>query len=513
MSRPAALRRSSVSAALAALAVAGVPLVADQPELQAVVSFQGRPVSAPGVQVVSELPGLGMQVVRGDALSLLRLAQTQGVRGLSPDVAVQVTSDEEDGADSGVVSASAALGGTAGTPGAGSGTRVAVIDTGVSDTPALNRASGRLVDAVDTSTGTVRTGGRYDDGYGHGTFMANLVAGGVAPGTDGASLGVAPGATVLVVRVAGADGSTSLTRVLAALDWVRGHASGVDVVNLSLSAKRPFRQYGADPLTDAVENVRDAGVSVVVSAGNKRSELGDPGFDPRVITVGAADLAGDRRRVATFSGSDVVAGVVKPDVVASGVHVLGVLPAGSTLAADPSTVHLGDGLFRGTGTSQSTAITSGLAAILLAAHPHATPAQVKASLRCAATDLPGRRDGAGLVGTTTTLCAGTDGQALDGSGDLTGEASFDASSWAASSWAGPEWVASSWAASSWAASSWAASSWAASSWAASSWAASSWAASSWAASSWAASSWAASSWAASSWAASSWGPADVGVVP
>jgi serine protease AprX len=483
-----------VLVALAALTGAGLPVLSDLPAVQAVVSFAGRPVAAPGVQVVSDLPGLGMQVVRGDGPSLLRLAHAPGVLGVAPDVAVSVTSDEEDGLDpSAAVLPSTGLGGDAGAPGAGAGTRVAVIDTGVADTVGLNRASGRLVDAVDTSTGAVRTGGVYGDEYGHGTFMANVVAGGAVPGTDGVALGVAPGATVLVVRVARADGSTSLSRVLAALDWVRSHAGEVDVANLSLSATRPFRQYGADPLTDAVEKVREAGVTVVVSAGNQQNQLGDPGFDPRVITVGAADLTRSRTRVASFSGSDEVAGVLKPDVVASGVHVMGALPAGSVLATDPDTVHLDNGLYRGTGTSQATAITSGLAALVRAAHPDATPAQVKASLRCAATDLRGRRDGAGLVSATTALCSGPDGQALDGSGDLTGEASFDASSWAASSWAGPSWAASSWAASSWAASSWAASSWAASSWAASSWAA--------------------SSWAASSWAGAGWGVADVGAVP
>lgn len=472
MTRPAAFRRSSVTAALAALAVASVPVVPALPVLQAVVSFDDGVVSAPGVDVVSSLPALRMQVVRGDALSLLRLARAEGVRGLAPDVAVSVTSDEDKDTGAGVL-ASTGLGGTAGSSGAGAGVRVAVIDTGVSDTPALNRASGRLVDAVDTSTGAIRTGGEYKDGYGHGTFMADIVAGGPIPGSDGAAIGVAPGATVLVARVAGPDGSTSLSKVLGALEWVKTHASSVDVANLSLSSHRPFHEYGADPLTDAVEQVRDAGVTVVVSAGNRRSELGDPGFDPKVLTVGAADLPRDR--VATFSGSDVVAGVQKPDVVASGVHVLGLLPPDSVLAQDSKTLRLPNGLYRGTGTSQATAVASGLAALLLAAHPEATPAQVKASLRCAATDLPSERDGVGLVHATTTLCAGADGQALDGSGDdLTGEAGFDASSWGASSWGASSWGASSWGASSWGASSWGASSWAASSWAASSWAASSW---------------------------------------
>jgi serine protease AprX len=270
------------------------------------------------------------------------------------------------------------------------------------------------------------------------------------------------------------------------------------VLNLSLSHSRPQDAYGADPLTDAIEAVRNKGVTVVVSAGNHPDDVGDPGQDPRVLTVGAADLI--QRQVAPFSGSDVVDGVQKPDVVANGVHVLGLLPPRSVLANDPDTVQLGNGLYRGTGTSQATAVTSGLAALLLQAHPEATPTQVKASIRCAARNLYGSRDGQGLVRTTTRLCAGTDGQAFDGSGDATGESTFDASSWGASSWG-----ASSWGASSWGASSWGASSWAASSWAASSWAASSWAASSWAASSWAASSWAASSWGASSWASDAWG--------
>jgi serine protease AprX len=451
------------------------------------VAYDGAPrdvAGVPGVKVVATLPALQMAVVRGDADALARLARTPGVRGLAPDDAVQLTSRDDDdknnknnkgnkdnGKDNGhgAVLAAAGLGGGAGQRGAGAGTRIALVDTGVSDTAALNRASGRLVDAVDASKVAdgkpVETGGTYTDGYGHGTFMGGIIAGGVTKGTGGKALGVAPGATVLVVRVAKKDGTTSLSRVLGGLDWVAAHPDQVDVANLSLSHTRPGKGYGADPLTDAVDKVRAAGVTVVVSAGNTKDIVGDPGFDPLVLTVGAADL--ERRRVAPFSGSAVVAGVQKPDVVASGVDVLGVLPSDSVLAKAKGTTHLGHGLYRGSGTSQSAAVVSGLAALFLAANPAATPVQVKASLRCAADDLKGKKDGAGLVRSTTTICAGEDGMALDGSGDATGESSFDASSWAASSWAASSWAASSWAASSWAASSWAASSWAASSWGAS----------------------------------------------
>jgi serine protease AprX len=434
-----------------------------------------------GASALAAVPGgpvMQVVVAHEGAAALQRLSRMPGVRGIAPDDAVQLSSDDSDNNDKGGgVLASEGLGGAAGKAGAGTGVRVAVVDTGVSDTVALDRASGRLVDAVDTSTGQQRTGGTYTDGYGHGTFMADLIAGGAARGTHGQALGVAPGATVLVVRVAKKSGSTSLSKVLGGLDWIASHADQVDIANLSLSHSRPQRAYGPDPLTAAVEQVRAAGISVIVSAGNKRGTVGDPGFDPRVLTVGAADL--DTGRVAAFSGSDDVQGVHKPEVVASGVDVLGLLPEGSVLERDPGTRHLAHGLFRGSGTSQATAITSGLAALLLAANPDATPTQVKASLQCAARDLRGRRDGAGLVQATTTVCAGIDGQALDGSGDATGEADFDASAWAASSWAGSAWSASSWAASAWAASAWAASSWAASSWAASSWAASSWADDTW----------------------------------
>ena len=435
----------------AALPTTGSALPTTGQDLQAVASYDVAVPAVAGVRLVRVLPALHLAVVRGSAVALGQLAAARGVRGVAPEDSVQLTGGQDDEGGAGSL-ASAGLGGEAGRPGAGAGVRVAVVDTGVSDTEALSRAGGRLVDAVDTSSGEEVYGGTLTDGYGHGTFMADVVAGGPTAATGGRSLGVAPGATVLVVRVADAGGSTQLSKVLAGLDWVAAHADQVDVANLSFSHRRPFHAYGADPLTDAVERVRDAGVTVVVSAGNRRDALGDPGFDPRVLTVGAADLA--TRRTAWFSGSGRVAGVAKPDVVASGVSVLGLLPADSVLATAKGTAHLAGGLFRGSGTSQATAVTSGVAALLLQQHPGSTPSQVKASLRCAATDLRGHRDGAGLVRATTSLCAGPDGQALDGTGDLTGEASFDASAWAASSWAASSWAASSWAASSWAAEDW-----------------------------------------------------------
>ncbi len=460
------MRRATAAVGLLTLVggLGGLGVVASAgPTLSAVVSYDDAVTSVPGVRVVSAFPSVRAALVRGDRAALARLARSAGVRGVSPDSAVFMTGSGRVDRDGGVYAA-AGLGGRAGKQGAGQGIRVAVVDTGVSDTAALTRASGRLVDAADSSSvgdegGAVRTQGEFVDGYGHGTFMASVVAGGRV---GKHYLGVAPAATVLVVRVARPDGTSSLSKVLGGLDWIAAHPAQVDVANLSFSHDRPMDGYGADPLTDAVERVRDAGVTIVVASGNKADRVGDPGFTPRVLTVGAADLTADRVLVADFSGSGVVAGVRKPDVVASGVGVLGMLPTDSLVVRESGRPARADGLWKGSGTSQATAIASGLAALLLERHPGATPAQVKASLRSVATDLPGARDGVGLVAVAKHLVSGPDGQPLDGSGgDPTGEGSFDASSWGASSWGSTTWAASSWArASSWAASSWAASTWA-----------------------------------------------------
>lgn len=463
------------ASALGALLATAALTVTSGPAQTAVASYDGAvpaELAIPGVRVVASFDAVGAALVEGDVAALTRLRRAPGVRGVSPDVAVTMSGKDGAGAGPGGVYASAGLGGQAGKKHAGRGVRVAVVDTGVSDTAALDRASGRLVDAVDTSTvgdaggGVVRSG-VFADGYGHGTFMASVVAGGQV---GGHYVGVAPGATVLNVRVARPDGTSSLSKVLAGLDWVVDHSSSVDVVNLSLSKERPFAAYGADPLTHAVEMVRAAGVTIVVASGNEAGVVSDPGFTPQALTVGAADLSGGRASVAAFSGSDTIAGVRKPDVVASGVGVLGVLPVGSVIA-EASPAARADGLWRGSGTSQATAVTSGLAALLLERHPDATPVQVKASLRAAADDLAGTRDGAGLVSVAKRLVTGPDGEPLGAGGDdLTGEASFDASSWGAGSWGAGSWGAGSWGASTWGASSWAASSWAAGSWGASSWA-------------------------------------------
>ena len=448
-------RRPVVHALLGLALAATAAAVATPPAatVSAVVSYDGAAPDVRGVRVLRELPAVGALVVSGTPAAVARLADVSGVRGVTPDVAVSFTGGASDAP---AVRAADGLAAPAGQRGAGRGVRVAVVDTGVTDSPALNRRSGRLVDAVDTSSRAAR--GPLTDGYGHGTFMASVIAGGALDGRS-RPVGVAPAATVLVVRVAEADGSTRLSQVVAGLDWVAAHADQVDVANLSLSYRRPGAGYGADPLTDAVEAVRDAGVTVVVSSGNDPRLVGDPGFAPRALTVGAADLTAPAPEVAAFSGSDVVAGVRKPDVVASGVGVLGVLPPSSVLAQRYPEARVSGRLWRGSGTSQAAAVTSGAVALLLQHDPDAGPTQVKAALRTAAAPLDGDRDGAGLLRVALHGVGGATDPRAAGDGDASGEAGWDANSWSANSWSANSWSANSWSANSWSANSWSANSW------------------------------------------------------
>ena len=109
------------------------------------------------------------------------------------------------------------------------------------------------------------SGAGIGDGYGHGTFVAGLIAGD-GSSSDGAYAGVAPGASIFDVRVAGDDGSSSLSLVLKGLQAVAANPD-VDVLNLSLSSGSPL-PYQIDPLTVALEALWRKGITVVVPAGN-----------------------------------------------------------------------------------------------------------------------------------------------------------------------------------------------------------------------------------------------------
>ena len=142
----------------------------------------------------------------------------------------------------------------------GRGVRVALIDSGVADVPDLHNRVVARVDFTEERDGL--------DTYGHGTHMAGLIAG---DGTASAGqwVGAAPGADLISLKVASWNGATDTSSVIAALRWVVTNQSRYNIRVVNLSFGTNGRQtYRNDPLDRAVERAWQAGIVVVVSAGN-----------------------------------------------------------------------------------------------------------------------------------------------------------------------------------------------------------------------------------------------------
>src|SRR6202011_4121177 len=104
------------------------------------------------------------------------------------------------------------------------------IDSGVAPVQGLNNP-GQVLNGPDLTAESQHSSTVSLDTFGHGTFMAGLIAGhdaGVDPAAsvlDSTSyLGVAPGARIVSVKVADARGMTDVSQVIAGIDWVVQHA-------------------------------------------------------------------------------------------------------------------------------------------------------------------------------------------------------------------------------------------------------------------------------------------------
>lgn len=271
----------------------------------------------------------------------------------------------------------------------GQGVTVAVLDTGISGPdlgarvkPVRNDLTGVWSPCVDLSgERTCR------DTYGHGTFMAGIIAGDGAS-SGGKYAGIAPKANLVSIKVASADGSADVSTVLAGIQWAVSFREryGIKVLNLSLGTNST-QTWAVDPLNYAVERAWAAGIAVIVSASNRGPALrtiSKPADDPWVITVGAVDDRG------TTSVSDDVSpdfsgrgptsdGLAKPDLAAPGANLVSLRSDGSNID-NQFPERIAGAYHRGSGTSMAAAVVSGAAALVLSAHPSMTPNRLKYSL-------------------------------------------------------------------------------------------------------------------------------------
>jgi serine protease AprX len=344
-----------------------------------------------GGQPGRRLPILGAQLATIPDIELQHLAAFPNIRALSFDRPIAGTVDHV----SGTVGASWVRQ-KLGFDGAGVG--VAIIDSGVTqwhDDLGTDRVV-RFVDFVAFH----RTA--YDD-YGHGTHVAGIIAGSGFD-SNGARKGIAPGATLVVLKALDDSGNGQISNVIAALDYAISHRRelNIRVINLSVAAG-VYESYLSDPLTLAARRAVEAGIVVVTAAGNLGAGIkGDPqyggitapGNAPWVLTVGASDQRGTSSRtddvMAGFSsrGPTQIDRAVKPDVVAPGVGIESLGDADSVLfAAHPAdrlwgTVStVSQPYLRLTGTSMAAPVVTGTIALMLQANPGLTPNLVKAILQ------------------------------------------------------------------------------------------------------------------------------------
>jgi len=280
----------------------------------------------------------------------------------------------------------------------GSGVGVAIIDSGVANWHD-DLGSERVAHFVDFVTYLPTP---HDD-YGHGTHVAGIIAG---SGFDsgGARRGVAPGASLIVLKVLNGTGDGYISNVIAAIYYAIEQRArfNIRVLNLSVSAG-VFESYATDPFTLAAKRAVDAGIVVVTAAGNLgRNEKGHiqqggitaPGNAPWVLTVGASNHNGTASRtddtLAPFTsrGPTHIDRESKPDLVAPGVGIQSLAAAGSTIYNTLPWARLEGSVDTATppylsmtGTSMSAPVVAGTVALMLQANPALTPNLVKGILQ------------------------------------------------------------------------------------------------------------------------------------
>ncbi|HEY0003215.1 MAG TPA: S8 family peptidase, partial [Pyrinomonadaceae bacterium] len=301
----------------------------------------------------------------------------------------------------------------------GTGIGIAVLDSGID--PSHTAFRGRINELRVVVNRDFTGEGRTDDPYGHGTHVAATAAGNGRI-SNASYIGIAPNANIVNLRVLKSNGTGTVSAVLSALDWVMTNRTlyNIRVVNMSLGAPA-IESYKNDPVCLAVRRLVDAGVVVLVAAGNNgKDSLGQkvygqvhsPGNEPSAITVGATNTFGTDERgddvVATFSSrgptrsswKDALGirhydNLIKPDIVAPGNKIVEAEAIDNYLVQQNPALDAGISQADGrrmmylNGTSMATPVAAGAAALLLQANPSLTPNLIKAILMYTAQPLAG----------------------------------------------------------------------------------------------------------------------------
>lgn len=270
----------------------------------------------------------------------------------------------------------------------GRGITAAVLDTGICLHPDY---ADRIVAFQDFVNGRTDC---YDDAS-HGSHVSGIL-GGDGRSMRGKYCGIAPGCRLIHLKVLDRFGQGNMDHIIAAIDWVIRNRIRyqIRIVNISAGTTKKDGDDGAQRLVEAVERAWDAGLVVVVAAGNMGPAPGSvtvPGNSRKVITVGSSD----RFVNPVPNGNQNYSGcgptqecICKPELVAPGTEIV----------SCASTWRRGRFYSSKSGTSMAAPAVAGCVALLLEREPQLSNVEVKIRLKSCAVDLgyPVNRQGWGI---------------------------------------------------------------------------------------------------------------------
>ena len=285
----------------------------------------------------------------------------------------------------------------------GNGVTVAIIDSGIYPHPDLTEPDNKIIAFKDFVNDYNKP---YDD-TGHGTAIAGIIAGNGKVDSD--CEGIAPGINIVAVKVLDKHNKANLQRLIEGIEWVIDNKEvfNILIMNISISLEIDG-SWDINLLNAVIKKAIDKGILIITSVGNCYTPQCSKKYSPAniegVVTVGAISEMQYNTyfeySVANFScwwNSD---GISKPDLVAPGMNIL-------TLKSD--LYYKGDNNFqmqelknyyiKHTGTSQATAVVSGVAAILFEKNSNATSQEIIQILkeRCFKIISPLEQQGNGFI--------------------------------------------------------------------------------------------------------------------
>ncbi|RZD33680.1 MAG: hypothetical protein CXT75_11325 [Methanobacteriota archaeon] len=275
----------------------------------------------------------------------------------------------------------------------GEGVSVAIIDTGIdpnhvgindfdddptTDDPKVVAFYDALDGSGDDGSGTTQA---YDD-HGHGSHCAGITAGTGSiddgPMSTGETpyRGVAPGATLVGVKVLDGSGSGSFAEVMKGMEWTIDNQIKYNIRSASMSLGGAWvselTQEQEERVTTLANEMVAHGIALMIAAGNSAAygTIGTPGAAKDVITVGATE---DSRQLAVYSSKGPThEGQIKPNIAAIGSAVMSV------------EANSGNAYVSMSGTSMATPMVAGMAVLLHQANPDLQPLMIRSILETTA---------------------------------------------------------------------------------------------------------------------------------